>query len=443
MPAWHFLKGSWDVAEFTGERVIPGKVDVDLWNEHLSRYLFASRLCRGKRVIDLGCGNGYGSAELARLAESVIAVDLSAEAIADAQAQYGNARLHFDVASLEKLPFADGSFQLGVCFEVIEHLSDFRALLTEARRVLDPGGQFIISTPNIKFYAESRKLNGPNPFHEHEFSYEEFRAVLAEFFPHQTFFLQNHASGLVFLPLDSKAGSSGTELRLETSTPDPDEAHFFVAVCAAKPMMGGPSYVYIPTAANVLREREHHIQRLEGELHTKNSWLDEARAEHKTLVDQHRDLKLELEARNKWALEQNARVEAAAKAVERVEAELEKQNCEGMETVAAYEAKLKELEVDATQRHEWAQQTEKQLNEQVAAIAAHVQHLDDDHKQAAQRVLEYQMKLDQAEASVIERTLWAQNEQQQREALEAKLFAVESSRWIRMGKAFGLGPKLQ
>ncbi len=428
------------MAEFSGERVIPGKVDVDLWNEHLSRYLFASRLCRGKRVIDLGCGNGYGSAELARLAESVIGVDVSAETIAEAQTQYGNDRLRFDVASLEKLPFADGAFQLGVCFEVIEHLSDFRALLAEARRVLGPGGQFIVSTPNIKFYAESRKLNGPNPFHEHEFSYEEFRAVLAEFFPHQTFFLQNHASGLVFLPLDSK---SGTELRLETSTPDPDEAHFFVAVCAAKPMMGGPSYVYIPTAANVLREREHHIQRLEGELHTKNNWLDEARTEHKTLVDQHRDLKLELEARNKWALEQNQRVESAAKAVERVEAELEKQNREGLEIASAYEAKLKELEADATQRHEWAQQTEKQLNEQVAAIAAHVKRLDEDHKQATQRVLEYQTKLDQAEATVIERTVWAQTEQQQREALEAKLSAVESSRWIRMGKAFGLGPKLQ
>ncbi len=428
------------MAEFTGERVIAGKVDVDLWNEHLSRYVFASRLCRGKRVVDLGCGSGYGSAELARLAESVVGVDVAAEAIAEAQAEYGSDKLRFEVASLEKLPFADGAFHLGVCFEVIEHLADFRALLAEARRVLDPSGQFIVSTPNIKFYAESRKLNGPNPFHEHEFNYEEFRAVLAEFFPHQTFFLQNHASGLVFLPLDAK---SGTELRLETSAPNPDEAHFFVAVCAAKPMMGGPSYVYIPTAANVLREREHHIQRLEDELQTKNDWLTEARAEHSALVDRHRALKTELEARNQWALEQNERVEAAAKAVERVEAELEKQNRESMQVVEAYEAKLRELEADSVQRHNAAQQTEKQLNAQLAAIAAHVAKLDEQQKQAAQRVAEYQTKLDQAEATVIERTLWAQTEQSRRENAEAKLAAVESSRWIRMGKAFGLGPKLQ
>ena len=54
------------MAEFTGERVIPGQVDADLFNEHLARYAFAARLAGGKRVLDAGCGAGYGSAELAR-----------------------------------------------------------------------------------------------------------------------------------------------------------------------------------------------------------------------------------------------------------------------------------------------------------------------------------------------------------------------------------------
>ena len=57
------------LAEFTGERVIPGQVDVDLLNEHLARYTFAARLARGKRVLDAGCGAGYGSAELAQPAD--------------------------------------------------------------------------------------------------------------------------------------------------------------------------------------------------------------------------------------------------------------------------------------------------------------------------------------------------------------------------------------
>ena len=58
--------------EFTGERVVPGQVDADLWNEHLARYAFAAPLAPGKRVLDAGCGSGYGSAELARTARTVV-----------------------------------------------------------------------------------------------------------------------------------------------------------------------------------------------------------------------------------------------------------------------------------------------------------------------------------------------------------------------------------
>jgi SAM-dependent methyltransferase len=426
------------MAEFSGERVIPGKVDVDLWNEHLSRYLFASRLCRFKKVIDLGCGSGYGSAELAKKAASVVGVDVSEEAVADAKVQYTAANLEFQVASLEALPFADGSFHLGVCFEVIEHLTEYRRLLAEARRVLAPGGQLVISTPNIKFYAESRKLQGPNPFHEHEFSYEEFRGVLGEFFEHQTFFVQNHASGLVILPLE---GAVGTELRLEAGKPDPEEAHFFLAVCAAKPMTGAPSFVYVPAAANVLRERGHHIQRLEGELITKDEWLEKSKAEHKTLVDQFRALKLEMEAKNQWALEQNQRVEQAQQAIVRMEGELAAQHEEAAKVVAAYEKRMQEVEAESLRLSEWARENEAKLNSQLEEIAAHSRKLDGELKKAGENLAEYQKKLDEAEAVVIERTLWAQSEQKRREEAEGKVAAVEASRWLRMGKAFGLGPK--
>ncbi len=415
------------MAEFTGERVVPGKVDVDLWNEHLSRYLFASRLCRSKKVIDLGCGTGYGSFELAQRAESVIGVDISESAILEARQTYQAPNLQYEVASLDKLPFADASFQLGVCFEVIEHLDNYRDLLAEARRVLAPSGQLVISTPNLNYYAESRKLNGPNPFHSHEFEYEEFRQVLGEFFEHQTFFVQNHSSGLVFLPLD---GSAGTELRLEASKPSPAEAHFFIAVCAAQRMMGSPAYVYMPTAANVLREREHHIERLEGELATKNEWLDTARNEHKQLVDKFRTLQQEMESKNEWAIEQNQRIAAANQEITRLGSELDAQR-EGFQT------RITELEAELEGHLAWGRNNEQQLEQ----ANAHIKKLDAEIARAATQLAEYQKKLDEAEALVIERTHWAQNEQQQREAAEAKVAAVEASRWIRMGKAFGLGPK--
>src|SRR3954470_22578310 len=76
------------LAEFTGERLIPGQVDIDLLNEHMARYTFAARLATGKRVLDAGCGAGYGSAELARVAEVVIGVDVASEAVEFARANY-------------------------------------------------------------------------------------------------------------------------------------------------------------------------------------------------------------------------------------------------------------------------------------------------------------------------------------------------------------------
>src|SRR5881398_401803 len=98
------------LAEFTGERLIPGEVDVDLLNEHMARYHFAVRLARAKRVLDAGCGAGYGSAELADVAERVTGIDIAAEAMEYARAHYARPNLSFEQASCTALPFADGAF---------------------------------------------------------------------------------------------------------------------------------------------------------------------------------------------------------------------------------------------------------------------------------------------------------------------------------------------
>ena len=94
------------MAEFTGERLIPGEVDIDLLNEHMARYHFAVRLARGKRVLDAGCGAGYGSAELADVAESVTGIDIAAEAVEHARAHYALHNVVFEQASCTQLPYA-------------------------------------------------------------------------------------------------------------------------------------------------------------------------------------------------------------------------------------------------------------------------------------------------------------------------------------------------
>jgi ubiquinone/menaquinone biosynthesis C-methylase UbiE len=251
------------LAEFTGERVIPGEVDPDLWNEHTARYAFAERMARGRRVLDAGCGSGYGAAELARQARDVLAIDLSQDAIDYACEHYSAANLRFERASCLEIPVPDGSFDLVVAFEIIEHLEDWRAFLREARRVLSPQGRFVVSTPNKLYYAEARSSLGPNPFHVHEFEYEEFRNELLAVFSNVTVYLENHTDAIVF----AAAESSGVpESRLEEGSANAQEAHFYLAVCSSAGESAPPAFSYVPRSANMLRERERHIQVLENQL---------------------------------------------------------------------------------------------------------------------------------------------------------------------------------
>jgi SAM-dependent methyltransferase len=250
------------LAEFTGERVIPGKVDVDLLNEHVARYAFAARLAMGRRVLDAGCGSGYGAAKLARDAREVLGIDVSQEAVDDARQQYQAANLRFECADCLNIPGADGSFDLVVAFEIIEHLNDWRGFLAETRRVLAPDGQFVVSTPNRLYYAEARAELGPNPFHVHEFEYHEFRGELEAVFPHVTMYLENHTDAIVFTP--TAEGPMDSEV--DEADAAPEHAHFFLAVCGSSPKTAVPGLTWVPRAANMLREREQHIEVLESQL---------------------------------------------------------------------------------------------------------------------------------------------------------------------------------
>jgi len=102
------------VTEFTGERVIPGQVNDDLWAEHVARYALAARFAHGRRVLDLGCGAGYGTADLARVASSAVGVDLAPEAIEYAVRHFAPVR--FLQCSATTVPFPPASFDLVTAF---------------------------------------------------------------------------------------------------------------------------------------------------------------------------------------------------------------------------------------------------------------------------------------------------------------------------------------
>lgn len=160
------------------ERIIPDEESLGIVALHLKRYVFAEPYCAGKVVLDAACGTGYGSAELARVADRVVAVDVDETAIAYAASRYRRPNVEFVRMDVTSLTFDDASFDVAVSFETIEHLDDREAFLAGTTRVLRPSGVLIVSTPNAPFTTEQPE----NPFHRVEYSSKDFeRLLLAHF----------------------------------------------------------------------------------------------------------------------------------------------------------------------------------------------------------------------------------------------------------------------
>ncbi len=164
---------------FTGERVIPELPELRVtYLQSLAAYEHAAGLASGRRVLDAGCGEGYGAALLAGTAALVVGVDRDPEAVGWAAGKYGaTERLAFVAADVAALPIADGGADLVCCFQVIEHLPDPVAFLREVRRVLAPGGALMLTTPNL-LVAGAR----PNPHHVQDFSPAALDKVLRQVF---------------------------------------------------------------------------------------------------------------------------------------------------------------------------------------------------------------------------------------------------------------------
>ncbi|HET7931886.1 MAG TPA: glycosyltransferase [Rhodanobacteraceae bacterium] len=185
--------------KFTGERYIPGEGG-DIRQEHLHRYAWCRHLAAGRRVLDIACGEGYGSAMLAQVAVAVMGVDIAEEAVAHALATYGAlAGLEFRVGDAARIPLEDASVDLVVSFETIEHHARHAEMLSEIRRVLRPDGLLVISSPNRDVYAARAGYH--NEYHVKELDLAEFDAVLRVQFPAIRYFGQRLAVGSSIFPL--------------------------------------------------------------------------------------------------------------------------------------------------------------------------------------------------------------------------------------------------
>jgi 2-polyprenyl-3-methyl-5-hydroxy-6-metoxy-1,4-benzoquinol methylase len=173
------------VLKDTGERLIPEYHQNSLiYAEHYTRYSVATDIVRGKVVLDIASGAGYGSNMLAKTAKKVYGVDLDPKAVQYAQRTYGRKNIEFIAGSGTAIPLKDSSVDVVVTFETIEHIEEYQQFMQEIKRVLKPDGLAIISTPNDLEFAEG------NHFHVHEFEYTELKNLIGQYFTQQRPYFQ-------------------------------------------------------------------------------------------------------------------------------------------------------------------------------------------------------------------------------------------------------------
>jgi hypothetical protein len=230
-----------DELEFTGERFTPECVR-EIWYEHWHRYAFAMPLCRGKRVLDAACGEGYGSNLLARIASEVVGMDISEATIAHARKRYaGNEHLQFETGDASALTFADNRFDVIVSFETLEHLEAQDRLVAGFARVLRDDGLLLISSPDKRTYSEIAGFR--NEFHVRELYREELLELLGRHFPHVRLYAQKLLFQSALWSLDGDGqGSVTLTASADASSVDNGPAyapHYYVAACSRQPLPNG------------------------------------------------------------------------------------------------------------------------------------------------------------------------------------------------------------
>jgi SAM-dependent methyltransferase len=161
--------------ELTGERTLPDVPAENYWfRRHLTVYEWIAARVAGDRVLDLACGEGYGSDVLARTASGVIGLDANPDAYEHARLRYRAPNLGFDRGMVENYG-SPGSFDAVVFLQTIEHVHDPVAVLRHVRSLLAPGGTAFISTPNVLTLAAPGAAKSGNPWHLKEYTAPEFR----------------------------------------------------------------------------------------------------------------------------------------------------------------------------------------------------------------------------------------------------------------------------
>ncbi|WP_448339109.1 methyltransferase domain-containing protein [Desulfovibrio piger] len=252
--------------ECTGERYLP-EFDRDWTLEHLHRYLLACELAAGKTVLDIACGDGYGSAMLARHAAQVTGVDIDTPTVERARGKYVADNLRFLQGSATDIPLDDDSVDLVISFETIEHLMEQDRMLYEIRRVLRPEGFLLISSPDKYEYSDVPGYH--NEFHLKELYRQEFEALLQKHFSRHALLGQRVVFGSLIASAETRPFLSWSKVEEQGRTEGLAHAVYHIAVAGDGPLPPLPSSLF-----RAPLEHSDHVRQLEAALHYTQECLD-------------------------------------------------------------------------------------------------------------------------------------------------------------------------
>lgn len=281
---------------FTGERMTTA-MDGQIALEHYHRYCLARDLCVDRDVLDVASGEGYGAALLAGVARSVVGVEIDQASVDHARHAYRQPNLRFLAGDAAELPLADASVDVVVSFETLEHVRDQQAFLAQVRRVLRPGGLFVVSTPDRLVYSAPGQP--ANPYHVLELTDQEFAALLGRHFAHHRILAQRVMVGSLVAP--------------KATTGDPWRSYERRAADIVEAQTGLSRAVYLIAAAS-----DRPLPPLGPSVYAHNALVDElfaAQAAHGWLAAEKERLGQALKTAEDAAVAERLRLEQALVAV--------------------------------------------------------------------------------------------------------------------------------
>jgi len=278
-----------------GERFVPWTNDYLTSYEHVHRYLLACQYASNRRVLDIACGEGYGTAMLAKTARAVVGADIDPTTVDHARQHHAAANTSFVRADAEQLALEPESFDLVVSYETIEHIEAHEAFLEQVRRALTPAGMLIISTPNRRTYTDDPSYC--NPYHKRELYLNEFVTLLNRHFEHVQVLGQDVVGGSFitsthgddFLREGESCALTLTEFNRDQLEYAPvprgsGEPRYYIAVCSDVPLPP-------PSSALMVDTRHMMRQQLEAAWDQTRARDEQLEAAYATLKD--RDEQLE------------------------------------------------------------------------------------------------------------------------------------------------------